>query len=118
MMTLHGIAIRDDGRSGQACNETGKYGNGPPMQSFHIMWGHVPKSITVWKGSWKFLKCKDIAFPSSKSIEYLRSHKVGRVARCHEQPILSTQLFGKTKVGDSKALWLAGRISVEEVGWL
>lgn len=46
---------------------------------------------------------------------YLRRHKVGCVARCHEEPILSPQLLGKAKVTDAQALGVSGLIHVQDV---
>ena len=49
---------------------------------------------------------------------YLGSYEICRVARSHEQPVLRTQLLGKAEVSDPQTLWLAGRVGIEEVGWL
>lgn len=46
---------------------------------------------------------------------YLRCHKVGRVARCHKEPILSPQLLGKAKVTDAQALGVPRLIHIQDV---
>lgn len=65
---------------------------------------------------------QDLKFTSGRSgggqNSDLRGHKICGVAGCHEQPVLSSQLLGKSKIGNSEALGLAGRAGVEEIGWL
>lgn len=53
------------------------------------------------------------SFPSQRSqVTHLRSHKVGSVARGHEEPILRPQLLGKSKVTDAQALRVARLIHI------
>lgn len=49
---------------------------------------------------------------------HLRCHKVSRVARCHEQTIVCPQLFSKSKITDSEAIWWTWVVCVENVGRL
>ena len=48
----------------------------------------------------------------------LGGHEICGVAGGHEQPVLGPQLLGKSEIGNSEALGLAGRTGVEEIGWL
>lgn len=49
---------------------------------------------------------------------HLRCHKVGSVARCHEEPILSPQLLGKAKVTDAQAFGIPRLVHVQDVAGL
>lgn len=48
----------------------------------------------------------------------LRSHKVGGVARCHQQAILGPQLLGEAEVADPDGLGVAALVHVEDVAGL
>lgn len=52
---------------------------------------------------------------SHRATTYLRCHKVGCVARCHEEPVLSPQLLGKAKVTDTQALGVPRLIHIQDV---
>lgn len=52
---------------------------------------------------------------SHRASTYLRCHKVGCVARCHEEPVLSPQLLGKAEVTDAQALGVPGLIHIQDV---
>ena len=82
---------------------------------------HRPESWTAW-GLWKGHKAPVPAPPHSRSrggwATHLGCHKVGGVARCHKEPILSPQLLGKAKVTDAQALRVPRLIHVQDVAGL
>ena len=82
---------------------------------------HRPESWTAW-GLWKGHKAPVPAPPHSRSqggwATHLGCHKVGGVARCHEEPILSPQLLGKAEVTDAQALGVPRLIHIQDVAGL
>lgn len=67
----------------------------------------VPRTLTA-----------EEAVPLTSGATHLRRHEVGCVARCHEEPVLSPQLFGKTKVTDAQALGIPGLVHIQDVAGL
>ena len=50
-------------------------------------------------------------------LQHLRGHKIGSVARGHEQSILCSQLLGKAKVCNVQSLMGAVGFGIENIGW-
>ena len=48
-------------------------------------------------------------------MDHLRGHKISSVARSHQEPVLCSQLFGKSKVTDAYWLWVARLIHIQDV---
>lgn len=46
---------------------------------------------------------------------YLWCYKVSSVARCHQQAVLGSQLFGEAEVTDPDRLWVSGLVHIQNV---
>lgn len=52
------------------------------------------------------------------TFENFGSNEIGRVTRCHEEPIFGSKLFGKAKVTNAQRVRISSVIGVKNVGGL